>query len=121
MKLRFTFLLSLMCLTACQSTPPVPEPRYIPNIKLTDSVILNILPHRVPCQSTTPMQCLLVKPNDNPDARIFSIAYNDIQGFEPRIGTSYTIKARQEIDQNNGKPTGQWRLEEILNQNIVNH
>lgn len=114
------FLLLLTTLTACQSTPPVPEPRYVPNIKLGESLVIDILPNRVPCPSATPMQCLLAKLTGKPDAHIFSIDYNAIQGFEARVGTSYTLKVRQEIDQNNGKATGQWRLEEILNQNIVN-
>lgn len=119
MKSKFALLLSLACLTACQSTPPEPEPRYIPNLKLNDGVVLEIFAHRVPCQSDAPMQCLLAKPASNPNGRIFNIAYNGIQGFEPRVGVFYTIKARQEVDQNNGKPTGQWRLEEILTQRMV--
>lgn len=118
---RLLFGLGLgVVLSACQSTkaPPEPEPRYVPDITLTNSVVLEVLPRRVPCNSSSPMQCLLVKSSGATDDKIFGIAYNHIQGFEPKVGIRYTIKARQEIDKNNGKPTGFWRLEEILTQNM---
>ena len=55
---------------------------------------------------------------DDGDGEIFGIGYNDIMGFEPRVGVSYKIKVRQEIDQNTNQPTGYWHLEEILSQNV---
>lgn len=119
--LAMTALLSLapLGLTACQSTPK-PKPRYTPVVALTDSTILEILPQRASCNSPSPMQCLLVKPQgEQKDSEIFGIGHRDIIGFEPRVGVSYRIKARQEIDQNTGLPTGYWQLEEILSQNIA--
>lgn len=109
---------SSMLLSACQSNPPEPEPRYVPNISLAEATVLEVLPQRTSCDSATPMQCLLVKPENTNDDAIFGVGYNHILGFEPKIGTTYKIKVRQEIDTNNGNPTGYWRLEEILSQNI---
>lgn len=104
-------------LTACQSTP-TPQPRYIPDVALASSTILHVLPNRTSCHSSSPMQCLLVKKADDSDGEIFGIGYSDIIGFEPRVGVSYKIKVRQEIDQNTNQPTGYWHLEEILSQNL---
>ncbi|STY93348.1 DUF4377 domain-containing protein [Moraxella bovis] len=108
----------IISLSACQSRPPVPEPRYIPNVALNASETLEVMPYRSACHSATPMQCLLVKPVGADDDKLFGIGYNDIIGFTPTVGTAYTIKVRQEIDQNTGKPTGLWQLDEILTQNI---
>ena len=105
-------------LSACQSRPPMPEPRYMPNIALNASETLEVMPCGKACHSAPPMQCLLVKPIGADDDKLFGIGYNDIIGFTPAIGTAYTIKVRQEIDQNTGKPTGQWQLDEILTQSI---
>ncbi len=112
-------LITLLSLTACQSHPPIPEPRYIPNVVLNNSEILEIMPYRSACHSATPMQCLLVKKAGASDAEVFGIGYNDIVGFAPNIGMHYKVKVRQEIDQNAGKPTGLWQLEEVLSQNLA--
>ncbi|MDO4894497.1 DUF4377 domain-containing protein [Moraxella sp.] len=105
-----------MTLTACQSTP-TPAPIYTPQITLHEPQILEILPQRASCDSATPMQCLLVRSQDDLSA-IFGIGYNNIKGFEPKTGVSYKIKASQEIDQNTGRPTGFWQLQEVLSQHI---
>lgn len=107
-------LVLAMGLMACQSTPPKPQPRYIPDVVLQPSEILEVLPYRSACHSTSPMQCLLVKKAGGADDEIFGIGYNDIIGFEPKSGVSYQIKVRQQIDQNTNTPTGLWQLEEVL-------
>lgn len=116
--LKLLFLTITLSLTACQNRPPVPEPRYIPDVVLSHSEILEVLPYRSACHSATPMQCLLVKRAAVGNDEVFGIGYNDIIGFAPSVGTYYKIKVRQEIDQNTGNPTGLWRLDEILSQHV---
>ena len=98
--LRILPVVLAMSLVACQSTPPKPQPRYIPDVALQPSEILEVLPYRGACNSASPMQCLLVKKAGGADDEIFGIGYNDIIGFEPKSGVSYQIKVRQQIDQN---------------------
>ncbi|MDO4450379.1 MAG: DUF4377 domain-containing protein [Moraxella sp.] len=112
--LRILPVVLAMGLVACQSTPPKPQPRYIPDVALQPSEILEVLPYRGACNSASPMQCLLVKKAGGADDEIFGIGYNDILGFEAKVGVSYQIKVRQQIDRNTNTPTGFWQLEEIL-------
>ncbi|ANB91621.1 hypothetical protein MOVS_06085 [Moraxella ovis] len=113
-----TLLSGTLFMSACQKSPPVPEPLYIPSIALGEALVLDVLPNRAPCQSTTPMQCLLVKKEGAPTSEVFGIGYNDIHGFEPRQGVSYKIRVYEQIDENTGKPTVAWQLNEILSQQI---
>lgn len=113
-----TLLSGALLMSACQKSAPAPEPLYIPSITLGEAVVLDVLPNRAPCQSTTPMQCLMVKKVGAPTSEVFGIGYNDIHGFEPRQGVSYKIRVHEEIDKNTGKPTGAWQLNEILSQQI---
>ena len=115
---KLSLITAIALLTACQSTPPKPAPLYVPNIALQPAKVLEILPNRSVCDSSSPMQCLLVKVDGTSDSEIFGIGFNDIKGFEPKIGVRYKIRASQEIDQNTGKPTGYWQLDEILSQHI---
>ena len=112
-------MITAVLLTDCQSSPPTPQPRYVPNVALAPSVVLEVLPQRASCNSASPMQCLLVKQPQDTDSQIFGIGYNDILGFEPSVGIRYKIKVRQEIDQNTNQPTGYWQLEEILSQHVL--
>lgn len=75
------------------------KPLYIPSIALGEAVVLDVLPNRAPCQSTTPMQCLRVKKVGAPTSEVFGIGYNDIHRFEPRQGVSYKIRVHEEIDE----------------------
>lgn len=113
-----TLLSGALLMSACQKSAPAPEPLYIPSIALGEAAVLDVLPNRAPCQSTTPMQCLIVKKVGEPTSEVFGIGYNDIHGFEPRYGVSYKIRVHEEIDKNTGKPTGAWQLNEILSQQI---
>ncbi|OOR90691.1 hypothetical protein B0181_04525 [Moraxella caviae] len=120
-----TFRLPLMAilaaatlgLSACQTTAPVPQPRYIPDIALGEAVALEILPTRTSCDSAAPMQCLQVQKAGS--SEVFGIGYNDIKGFSPRTGVRYQIIARPEIDKNTNQATGEWQLDEILMQQPV--
>lgn len=109
-------MLTTLTLSACQSTPEQFAAPTTPSVILQDAQILEILPHRTACQSTTPMQCLLVKIEGQSDADIFYVSYNAIKGFEPVVGTRYKIKASMELNQSTGQPTGFWQLTEILSQ-----
>lgn len=113
-----TLLSGALLMSACQKSAPAPEPLYIPSIALGEAVVLDVLPNRAPCQSTTPMQCLMVKKVGAPTSEVFGIGYNDIHGFEPLQGVSCKIHVHEEIDKNTGKPTGAWQLNEILSQQI---
>lgn len=108
-------------LSACQSNPfkrePVPEPRYIPDIALGEVQNLTILPNRVPCSSSLPMQCLVAQQSGS--SEMFQIPHDWIEGFEPRAGVEYLISARPQIDQNKQAATGYWTLESVLSQNVV--
>lgn len=112
-----SLIVGTILLTACQSTP-TPKPRYIPDVVLAPSVVLEVLPQRASCNSSSPMQCLLVKQDGDTDGGIFGIGYRDILGFEAKSQIKYKIKVRQEIDKNTNQPTGYWQLEEILSQNV---
>ncbi|WP_367103474.1 hypothetical protein [uncultured Psychrobacter sp.] len=114
-------LCSVTLLSACQTSPfsrkPVPEPRYIPTIVLGEAQTLTILPTRVACESTLPMQCLLAK--SNKDGSVFQIPYYWIDDFEPKLGTEYVITARPQIDEGKQSPNGYWTLQNILSQRMV--
>lgn len=107
-----------MLLTACQSTPPKPTPYHAPVLITKNTQVLEVMPNRMPCDSASPMQCLLVKPAQASDSEIFGIGFGDIKGFEPRTGVYYKIRASQEFDQRTDQPTGKWQLDEILSQSL---
>ncbi|MDO5651949.1 MAG: DUF4377 domain-containing protein [Moraxella sp.] len=107
-------LTGILVLTACQSTPQ-PAPRYVADISLGEPQTLSVQPYRATCDSKQPMQCLIITHAGASES--FGVAYNAIDGFEPKIGTSYKIIARPQIDQNNSNATGKWTLVEILSQN----
>ena len=113
-------LLAPIFLMACQTTPPKPAPYIAPVLTTKNSQVLEVLPTRMPCDSTTPMQCLLVKPVNGADSEIFGIGFGDIKGFEPRTGVHYKIRASQEFDQATNEPTGKWQLQEVLFQGLPN-
>ena len=108
-------------LSACQTSPfarePVPEPRYIPSIVLAEAQTLTIMPNRVACASSLPMQCLLAK---SKDGSVFQIPYDWIDGFTPSLGTEYVISARPQVDEAKQSATGRWTLQTILSQRMVN-
>ncbi|MDN5619882.1 MAG: DUF4377 domain-containing protein [Psychrobacter sp.] len=108
-------------LSACQTSPfarePVPEPRYIPSIVLAEAQTLTIMPNRVACASSLPMQCLLAK---SKDGSVFQIPYDWIDDFTPSLGTEYVISARPQVDEAKKSATGRWTLQTILSQRMVN-
>lgn len=108
-------------LSACQTSPfarePVPEPRYIPSIVLAEAQTLTIMPNRVACASSLPMQCLLAK---SKDGSVFQIPYDWIDDFTPSLGTEYVISARPQVDEAKQSATGRWTLQTILSQRMVN-
>ena len=114
-------LIGLMTLSGCQSTmfkrQPVPDPRYVPTIVLGEIQNLTILPARVSCASTLPMQCLLAKTTAT--GEVFQIPYDWIEGFEARPGTEYQISARPQIDEGRQSLTGHWTLQKIISQRQV--
>lgn len=107
-------------LSACQTSPfsrdPVPEPRYIPNIVLAEAQTLTIMPNRVACASSLPMQCLLAK---SKDGSVFQIPYDWIDDFKPILGTEYVISVRPQVDEAKQSPTGYWTLQNIVSQRMV--
>lgn len=114
-RLALVAMIAAAALSACQSTPK-PEPLYTPKITLGEMRTLEVLEYRRSCDTPVPMQCLVVKEKGASDAAAFGISFNAISGFEPKVGTRYTISVRPELDENNGQATGQWRLVEILSQ-----
>lgn len=105
-------------LAACQTMPPKPAPYQAPQIVTANSQILEVLPLRTSCDSSSPMQCLMVKPAGSADSDIFGIGFNAIKGFEPKLGVRYKIRVSQEFEKSTNTPTGTWQLEEILSQTI---
>ncbi|MEN6670471.1 DUF4377 domain-containing protein [Psychrobacter sp. B38] len=108
-------------LSACQSSlfarDPVPEPRYIPTIVLGEAQTLTIMPNRVACASTLPMQCLLAK--SSKDGSVFQIPYDWIDDFKPVLGTEYVINVRPQIDEGQQSLTGHWTLQNVVSQRMV--
>lgn len=114
-------LVGLMTVSGCQSNifkrQPVAEPRYVPTIVLGDIQNLTIMPTRVSCASTLPMQCLLAKTSST--GEVFQIPYDWIEGFEAKPGMEYQISARPQIDEGRQSLTGHWTLQSIISQRQV--
>lgn len=109
---------STLVLSGCQSMPfvkkqPVVEPLYVPELVLGSPQVMTILPKRVSCNSTLPMQCVIAKTQDE---RMLQIPFDWIEGFSPRQGVTYQVSVRPYIDEKLQKTTGKWQLQSILTQ-----
>ncbi len=101
-------------LSACQSNKaPTYEP-YQPITTTTgEPITLQIAPNRVACNSPLPMQCVSATTQSG---ETLTIAYNAIEGFNPSVGTSYTVRVRPQYTQN--QVLHRFILDEILSQKI---
>lgn len=113
-----TVAVSTLLLSGCQSMPfvkkePVVEPLYVPELVLGAPQMMTILPKRISCNSTLPMQCVVAKTQDQ---RMLQIPFDWIEGFSPRQGVTYQVSVRPYIDEKQQKKTGKWQLQSILTQ-----
>lgn len=108
-------LTTVLLFSACahmQGAGNVAKPQVM---TMGETVQLQVAARRVACQSTVPMQCLLV--TDVATNRHFQIWYNAIDGFTHANGFNYVINAKPLSGVQTQDPSSQqWSLVNVVSQ-----